>query len=91
MGVAYSFSDDFDKAIESFASAAKVIEEKIANLEKQQKEKLSWTEEQKKKDGENKFASKFIYTKSNVYRLEFCCIQCLLSFSQNDLTYCIAY
>lgn len=51
LGVAHSFSDDFDKAIESFKAAMKVIEMRITNLEKQIKEKKEWTEEQKKKDG----------------------------------------
>nr|ALR99738.1 nuclear autoantigenic sperm protein [Penaeus vannamei] len=50
LGVAHSFSDDFDKAIESFTAAMKVIEMRIANLEKRIKEKKEWTEEQRKKD-----------------------------------------
>lgn len=53
LGVAHSFSDDFDKAVESFKSAIKVIELRINNLNKKKKEKETWTEEQKKKDGEN--------------------------------------
>lgn len=51
LGVAHSFSDDFDKAIDSFTAAMKVIEMRIANLEKRIKEKKEWTEEQRKKDG----------------------------------------
>ncbi|XP_037782385.1 nuclear autoantigenic sperm protein-like isoform X5 [Penaeus monodon] len=50
LGVAHSFSDDFDKAIDSFTAAMKVIEMRIANLEKRIKEKKEWTEEQRKKD-----------------------------------------
>ncbi|XP_063612434.1 protein HGV2-like isoform X3 [Penaeus indicus] len=50
LGVAHSFSDDFDKAIDSFTAAMKVIEMRITNLEKRIKEKKEWTEEQRKKD-----------------------------------------
>ncbi|XP_047470438.1 protein HGV2-like isoform X4 [Penaeus chinensis] len=50
LGVAHSFSDDFDKAIGSFTAAMKVIEMRITNLEKRIKEKKEWTEEQRKKD-----------------------------------------
>lgn len=52
LGLAHSFSDDFDKAIHSFAAAIKVIEQRIENLIKKKKEKESWTEEQRTKDGE---------------------------------------
>jgi len=54
LGVAHSFSDDFDKSIESFTKATKIIEERIANLEKRKKEKEGWTEEQKKNDAKLK-------------------------------------
>nr|XP_053648073.1 histone-binding protein N1/N2-like isoform X2 [Cherax quadricarinatus] len=50
LGVAHSFSDDFDKAVESFQAAVKVIDLRICNLNKRIKEKEDWTEEQKKKD-----------------------------------------
>ncbi|KAK3864167.1 hypothetical protein Pcinc_030122 [Petrolisthes cinctipes] len=50
LGVAHSFSDDFDKAIQSFNAAIKVIEQRIENLLKKIKEKESWTEEQRTKD-----------------------------------------
>jgi len=54
LGVAHSFSDDFDKSIESFTKATKIIESRIANLEKRKKEKEGWTEEQKKNDPKTK-------------------------------------
>jgi len=54
LGVAHSFSDDFDNSIESFTKATKIIEERIANLEKQKKEKEGWTEEQKKNDAKTR-------------------------------------
>merc|ERR1739838_1012003 len=34
LGVAYSFSDDFDKSIASFSKALKIIEDRITNLKK---------------------------------------------------------
>merc|ERR1739838_281205 len=34
LGVAYSFSDDFDKSLGSFAKALKIIEDRITNLNK---------------------------------------------------------
>ncbi|CAL4098221.1 unnamed protein product, partial [Meganyctiphanes norvegica] len=52
LGVAHSFSDDFDNSIESFTKASKIITERIDNLEKNKKEKEGWTEEQKKKHAE---------------------------------------
>ncbi|XP_045616895.1 histone-binding protein N1/N2 isoform X2 [Procambarus clarkii] len=52
LGVAFSFSDDFDKAVEHFQAAVNVIELRISNLNKRMKEKETWTEEQKKKDAE---------------------------------------
>ena len=52
LGVAHSFNDDFDKSIESFTKASKIIEDRTSNLEKRKKEKEGWTEEQKRKDGE---------------------------------------
>lgn len=52
LGLAHSFSDEFDKAIQSFGAAMKVIEQRIENLLKKKKEKESWTEEQRTKDGE---------------------------------------
>jgi len=54
LGVAHSFSDDFDKSIDSFTKATKIIEDRIANLEKRKKEKEGWTEEQKKNDAKLK-------------------------------------
>merc|ERR1739838_1138899 len=33
LGVAYSFSDDFDKSIASFSKALKIIEDRVTNLE----------------------------------------------------------
>lgn len=54
LGVAHSFSDDFDKSIESFTKATKIIEARIANLEKRKKEKEGWTEEQKKADAKTR-------------------------------------
>lgn len=51
IGVAYSYSDEFDKAIESFEAAADVIKKRISRLEERIEEKKTWTEEQKKKDG----------------------------------------
>lgn len=54
LGVAHSFSDDFDMAVESFKVAVKVIELRICNLTKKKKERESWTEEQKAEDGKKK-------------------------------------
>ena len=34
LGVAYSFSDDFDKSLGSFSKALKIIEDRITNLKK---------------------------------------------------------
>ncbi|XP_071538421.1 protein HGV2 [Panulirus ornatus] len=50
LGVAHSYSDDFDKAVESLQAAVRVIELRISNLGKTKKEKEMWTEEQKVKD-----------------------------------------
>lgn len=50
LGIAFSFVDEFDLAIESFKAAVSVLECRIGNLEKIQKEKADWTEEQKVKD-----------------------------------------
>jgi len=51
--MAHSFSDDFDMAMESFGTAIKVIELRMKNLKNKMKERESWTEEQRTKDGEN--------------------------------------
>lgn len=51
LGIAHSFSDDFDKAVDSLQAAVRVIELRISNLQKTKKEKEMWTEEQKVKDG----------------------------------------
>ncbi|XP_076043317.1 uncharacterized protein LOC143026574 isoform X2 [Oratosquilla oratoria] len=54
LGVAHSFSDEFDKAIESFNSSISVIEDRKVNLVKKIEEKKSWTEEQRTKDAAEK-------------------------------------
>ncbi|KAK7067736.1 hypothetical protein SK128_019769, partial [Halocaridina rubra] len=54
LGSAYSFCDEFDLAIESFSAAVNVLELRISNLEKLQKEKEQWTEEQKHQDAATK-------------------------------------
>ncbi|XP_068240498.1 histone-binding protein N1/N2-like isoform X2 [Palaemon carinicauda] len=50
LGIAFSFVDEFDLAIECFKAAVDVLESRISNLEKMKKEKLDWTEEQRVKD-----------------------------------------
>ncbi|XP_064122015.1 nuclear autoantigenic sperm protein-like [Macrobrachium nipponense] len=50
LGIAFSFVDEFDLAIESFKAAVTVLECRISNLEKMKKEKAEWTEEQRVKD-----------------------------------------
>ena len=54
LGIAYSFSDEFDNAISSFKDAVNVIETRKTNLLNTIKEKENWTEEQKKEDSKYK-------------------------------------
>ena len=49
LGVAFSFSDEFDKSIDSFGSAAKVIDVRLKNLKNKVSDMMAMSDEDRLK------------------------------------------